>query len=480
MKDTNRQNIINTINSFVEKNENYFHDSLEKIPIGSPLRIQTSKYNNPFYISIGQSVENIIESIKELQKKLNLKKEDLYLIISPNMLKDDSVSNKIIEFINALEDAYTVVFEGNYLNDNLDKTNSNVFYTYKGTNVDLNTIYEHVINDNLFCAPNESLSVLIPNIYEDEPYKLECLINYMKTKFPKTEIKFGIHVLDKNNLLLLKDIMSIIKDETLFVYLNDDLFSQEEKNANSARSILRNKNELDLLIQSENEKENIKFNYLNFTYNSLKEIIDLEKNLDVLYSRIPSKAKDIDKITFITLFMLNYFDTKNDHKVRTMFEFFKDRVGVCRDYADFSNKILNDINVSSRVITGFYVKDDFDVDGHRFNVVNIEGIEYFLDITWLAEDLKYKAVFNIEDSPNFLESNFNFYPSHKNYLRKDDTVCEQYDREEIRKSIKRVKSWKNNYYISINGIKDLLRKSTENELEFSQDILDSLPRKGGR
>ena len=113
------------------------------------------------------------------------------------------------------------------------------------------------------------------------------------------------------------------------------------------------------------------------------------------------------------------------------------------------------------------------IDGydHAFNVVKINGKMYFLDNTWLAERIQDGEIRTLSESSDLLRSNASFEHSEYEYILQI-YECEEYDRRQIDDSVKRVMSWRKNYKIHIEALKDLFRKykikntdSVENRIE---------------
>ena len=149
---------------------------------------------------------------------------------------------------------------------------------------------------------------------------------------------------------------------------------------------------------------------------------------------------------------------------------------MCRHFAHFTKHLLNSLGIECEKVDslGNY-QDNVEVEGHSFNVVTINGIMYFLDNTWLAGRIQSGEIESLDQSTDFLTSNAVFgHEEYEDVL--GDYCCEEYDREEIRKSINQVLNWNRNYKIHPQNLRDLFRKYILNkEKTVQQKIEDAIP-----
>ncbi len=121
--------------------------------------------------------------------------------------------------------------------------------------------------------------------------------------------------------------------------------------------------------------------------------------------------------------------------------------------------------------------DNYEEDGHAFNVVKIDGKWYFLDNTWLAGRIQMGEINSLAESRDFLSSNTDF--AHDKYHEElEDYECETYNREEIEASVNRVLNWQQNYKIHLTALKDLFRKYIlKKEMSVDEKIENAIPRR---
>lgn len=117
--------------------------------------------------------------------------------------------------------------------------------------------------------------------------------------------QFRIEIGDAESLKELYNVVQYIPDQEVFVELSDDLF--DERNPNNARNAIFQKTKGESHI---NKKLDIRFRKIK--YNSMEQIYDLERNIGLVKSHIPSHASKLDIITYVTLFMINYFEYDYD------------------------------------------------------------------------------------------------------------------------------------------------------------------------
>ncbi len=295
-------------------------------------------------------------------------------------------------------------------------------------------------------------------IVADNSQSILGILNYIKRLNKKSKhYTIDVDINDYESLMLLDPLASNYNGR-VNVTLNDNLFNRKYKN-NARAAIFKNHK-----FKTNNF---FTYNYQDMEFKNIDEIILFEKNIDVLKSHIPRNASKLDIITYLSIFIINYFhydhalndeDDKliekglyDSHKDRTMPEFLSMGKGVCRHYADFTEYFLESFGIKCDRINVF---DDNGDNGHAINIVELDGHYYFLDNTWLASNIQEGHEESIEDSENFLQSNNTF--GHFKYakaLRK--YRCEQYDREEITDSILRVMKWNDDYHINFEDIKDM-------------------------
>ncbi len=339
--------------------------------------------------------------------------------------------------------------------------------------IDLDAIY---LLTNKFTFSEESSPVIV--IRKIDSTTADKIANVcQKISNPR----FRIEINDAKALQNLNSIIPYIPEEEILVTLSDNLF--DENNPQNARNAI-----------VQNTKENVSVNkkihviFREIEYDSVEQIYDLERNIGLIKSRIPANASELDIITYITLFMINYFkydynmyeETKSKSNMTdiNLAQFVSMGRGVCRHFASFTEYILNSLGIDCKKLDslGNYYEDS-NSEGHAFNVVNIDGKSYFLDNTWITESIQKGLIHSLSESTDYLRSNVEF--GHTDY---GDVIseyqCESYDRQEINNSVNRVIRWNNNYIIHPNALRDLFRKHIlKKEKSVAERIEEAIPRR---
>lgn len=221
------------------------------------------------------------------------------------------------------------------------------------------------------------------------------------------------------------------------------------------------------------KRVNIYFNGIEFE--SIVELIQFKKYIDIILSHIPYGANEVDTITYLSSFIINYLTFDNESvknyreknikvpdrdEVKTL----EDGMGVCEDYAKFAKYLFNLVGIDC-----FYIecknksrKNEY----HAYNIVKIDGIPYCLDLSWIKKGL------NLSLSTHFLVSTDIFKQTHPNYDIGNEICSKVYPRSEIKKSLERIKGWKNNYRITRDSLDILLNKNVKNKIEKTIDDID--------
>lgn len=289
-------------------------------------------------------------------------------------------------------------------------------------------------------------------------------------KFPNLICIIDIN--DPHSLEVFNTLLNMYPECDWRVRLTTDLF--DHRNQNNARSLL-----VQDMCWSEFSNQNSFITYLDMECKSMEEIFKLEKLVEQIKSHIPSDAKELDIVTYVSLFIANYF--RFDYKYSRIepdlnsVQFITIGKGVCRHFSAFTKYILNSLGIVCLDVHAVSYKKRS--EGHAFNVVKINGREYFLDNTWLAEKLQTKMVSSLSQASDFLTSEENF--KHDEYM---DTVrlflCEQYDRTEIDESVERVLEWGPNYIVHRSALKDLFNKYIIKKTKSIEErIEDAIPRR---
>ena len=191
-------------------------------------------------------------------------------------------------------------------------------------------------------------------------------------------------------------------------------------------------------------------------YNKIQDII----------GNIPSEAGDIDKITYISNWIMQNFSydyvsyernqqwIKNGGKLggeeernsaipsKTILNFLGDKIGVCEDIAKLTEYLARKVNVECEVVSS---------NKHAFNIVYIEGVPYWLDNTWDVNLHDENGTHELSDSPYFLTSSKDFVKTHSEYDLSGYECPQTIDREIIKESLERTAQWEHIVDKSVEG-----------------------------
>ena len=455
-----------------------------------------NKTNNLYYLSypLEDEIEIIsslytygipcrnVKSVDDIYNVKDKEQLDPELFNNPFYLKVflESFSENTIDIINHLDDNVFVYlgFESDFDSEKMQKlsklTHANHVFFYNGW-INLDVIYSLV---NRFTFSEESSpTVLIDRIDSTTPEKIIGLCQKLNTS------KFRIVINDAESLQNLNSIIPHIPNDEISIILDDNLFL--EKNPKNARGLVIQ----NIPVQKPNNKK-LKIEFRDAKYDSIEQIYELEKNIELIKSHIPLNANELDIVTFVTLFMINYFnydydrakEEKNNYNFPeiNMAQFLSGEKGVCRHFASFFEYVLNSLGVECEIVDA---PENHPIDmyndsrGHAFNIVKIKGKQYFIDVTWITELMRAGIINSLDESNDFLASNKLF--GHDKY---SDVIskyhCETYDRDEIKESVNRVINWNSNYIIHAQALRDLFKKHIlKKEKSVADKINYAIPRR---
>lgn len=337
--------------------------------------------------------------------------------------------------------------------------------------IDLDTIF--LLSNKYIFDEKSPLTLIISKF--DSTTKDKVLSIYQKFNNPF----FRIEINDAETLRKFSDIVPYITRERSIIKLNDNLF--DENNHQNARNALFQATkkhidkELDILYRNDN-------------YDSMEQIYELEKSIGIIKSHIPKNASELDIVTYVTLFIINYFkydykmyenyimskdDADGNYEDINLTEFISNKKGVCRHFANFTKYALNSFGIECERIDSS--GNDY-TEGHAFNIVKIKGKSCFLDNTWIAGSIQKGMIKSLPESSDFLKSNEEF--GHEGMDVINDYHCESYDRQEIEDSVNRVLKWNDNYIIHPNALRDLFKKHIlKKESAIEKEIEAAIPRR---
>lgn len=445
---------------------------------GDSFRIKSIMYNQDIYLNSLSSLDELYKKVKEYDLSSEFFNQPFYLIVSLEDFNDNT-----IEILNKLDSNIIVQVA---TNKDIGPKEKEFFSKINHKNMYLNN--NRWINQedmsyvlSKFKADPDSYPVLVIDKIDSST---ASFINECFLKYPKLRCRFEIN--DYSSIKNLNMILPYLPEKEIFIYLDDNLFS--DKNPKNIRNLILPQNSNINLEIPENKK--VSFMYNGLEYKKINDVFALERYIEILKSHIPSGASELDIVSYVSLFETNYFTydyeeyerakkiannemNQDEAHIINLTEFITSRKGVCRDYAAFTKYLLNSLNVECEVLqteTDFYYDHTMD-EGHAFNLVKIKEKEYFLDNTWLAESMQSGQIQTLAESPYFLSSNADF--QHEDYKTVLDRYnCETMDRNLVSQSENKVLNWNKNYVIHPQAIKDLFRKhimkkqmTVENQIE---------------
>lgn len=418
-----------------------------------------------------KSVNDIYNVIKVYQLNPELFEKPYYLRVLLN-----SVDEETVDIINQLDDN---VFVEIMISNNLGIEKMNLLFKLSHVNLqfvcnywmDLDVLQELV---KRFTFSDDSSPVVIINrIDSNTPEKIVELCKRIKN------IRFRIEIKDAESLQNLDSIIPYIPEDEILIVVDDNLFN--EKYPKNARELIVQNTSVQ---KPSNKKLNIQFR--DIKYDSFEQLYDLERNIELIKSHIPSDASELDIITYVTLFMINYFKydydmyekskTNRDTEDINLTQFISRGEGVCRHFAGFTKYILDSLGIECEKLDS---SDDslMDNGGHSFNLVTIEGKQYFIDNTWIVEGMQRGMIHSLAESSDFLTSNETFgHDDYKDII--SQFQCENYDRQEINDSTNRVIEWNSNYVIHAQSLRDLFKRyALKIKKSVAERIEDAIPRR---
>lgn len=301
----------------------------------------------------------------------------------------------------------------------------NPHFIYRYTSyVYVDNIYQSILNDSLYLKKEDKPIIFFYADYESYG-QLATIKNYLEVFYPHNEVKYQINIDNIESLNKVSIFLTMFPHKDLIINIDNQLF-QNIKNSKSIKNL--------------NWPRDVVIRYQESNYHSMQEIIELEKDINMIISRIPSNAYDLDKIVFISLFLIDYFayDDYSVDRIKNSYELFKDQLGVCRDFAKLFFIFMSRLNIECKKI---YAPSKIEGEqGHVFNVITLNGQTSYIDLTFLIDEIKNSLILSIAESYNFLTSSTNFAKLHQDLIY-NDYNCQTINRKEIEDAIIRVRKW---------------------------------------
>ncbi len=116
--------------------------------------------------------------------------------------------------------------------------------------------------------------------------------------------------------------------------------------------------------------------YYNMTSDEYSSALaEVEQWMDGIMSMTDSSFSDSDFALFFHDYLCTNYKYDTDYKIHNLYEFIKNRKGVCEAYTLAYSALLGNAGVDS----SFAVSDDMN---HAWNLVSIDGEWYHADVTW--------------------------------------------------------------------------------------------------
>ena len=302
--------------------------------------ITSSLYSNDIWCNNVTSINDIYNVINRYQLDPQLFNNPFYLTVSLKNFNENTIN-----VINQLD---SKIFVEIATNETIDVQKLQIISRVNHENCQF--YFSGWINQDAmellsskFVIDQESRPVLVIKKIDDTT--VNTINNYCSLfKNPK----FRIEIKDSYSLQNLYNIIPYIPEDEIFIQLDNNLFN--EKNPNNARSLIVQNQEKQV---PHVKKLNIKFN--DIEYENVEQIYELEKYLEIIKFHIPSNASKLDIITYVSLFIINYFKydydmyekiiKKEDFEEINLLQFVSRGKGVCRHFASFTKYLLNSMNI---------------------------------------------------------------------------------------------------------------------------------------
>ncbi len=116
-----------------------------------------------------------------------------------------------------------------------------------------------------------------------------------------------------------------------------------------------------------------------------RELINkLEAECDDILSKIPSDADEFQKELFIHDYIINNctYDADTGEKSSSAYSCLVEGISACEGYSKAAKLLLEKAGIESYTVSGDSWNIPGKVEGHMWNIVNIDGDYYHLDVTW--------------------------------------------------------------------------------------------------
>lgn len=147
---------------------------------------------------------------------------------------------------------------------------------------------------------------------------------------------------------------------------------------------------------------------------------EFENAVNKALSGIKSNFSDYEKELYIHDYICKvcvYEKDADGSKYSSAYDVFVSQKAVCEGYAKAAKLLLDRLSVSNYLIIGDSKDENGETVGHMWNIVNLDGNNYHLDITWDDTDSDNPGFnhvyFNVDDEM-IQKTHFNLSPSENN------------------------------------------------------------------
>lgn len=210
-------------------------------------------------------------------------------------------------------------------------------------------------------------------------------------------------------------------------------------------------------LKSEN---NIYYYYPTYTHSENEcqsKKTELENAVNEALSGINTNASEYEKELYVHDLICNickYEISGNNLNNSSAYDVLITGNAVCEGYAKAAKLLLDKLGVSNYLVTGEAADENGKINSHMWNIVNINGENYHLDVTWddmdtdelftnnhiyfnVTDEMISKTHFNIKPSINNCNStDFNYYNMNGMYFNRYDETARKSIMNEIYKNYK--------------------------------------------
>ncbi|HZJ77639.1 MAG TPA: transglutaminase domain-containing protein [Clostridia bacterium] len=174
---------------------------------------------------------------------------------------------------------------------------------------------------------------------------------------------------------------------------------------------------------------------------------EIQEAVDSILSTMPENLSDYEKELYIHNEIIKRCSYKNDNNPdeSTVYGALVNGYAACEGYSKSAKLLLDMCGIEAFVLAGKSINSKGDVEGHMWNVVNINGDYYHLDLTWDDPVTQEKSerprhtFFNLTDEEiskthSDFEMIYECNATEENYFKKEGLHFDKYS-DEVRSKI---------------------------------------------